>query len=123
MTTELVINKLINAFESLDAVTSANLFSKDATFHNIPMGITIGRIDIQNNLTELFSSVDSIRWEILNKVIQGNTAVVERINHIVFKDGKIISLPMVTVAQIENSQVTVFKDYFDLKSFSDQMSS
>jgi limonene-1,2-epoxide hydrolase len=121
MTTEKVIDRLIDAILNRDSDKAAALLAEDVVFKD-PMGSTNGRQAVHDMYRGFFQAASNIEWKIINKIINGNTAVIERVNHITLEGGKKIILPIVTVAEVLNGKIQNVRDYFDFKTFNDQVS-
>ena len=63
----------------------------------------------------------SVDWEVLNIAENGNTVLTERVDNFVLEDGKKLSLPVMGTMIIEDGKIKVWRDYFDLASFTSQM--
>lgn len=123
MNNENIISNLITSIENRDAEAVGKLLSDDVIFENVPEGSsTIGKEAAQNQFAAFFQKASSIRWDIKRKIISENTAIIERINHICFL-GKNIKLPMVTIVEMVNGKIKLFRDYFDAQSFVKQLES
>lgn len=121
MSIETIIDNLIAAIESRDAAAVGDLLAEDVSFENIPEGQAIyGRAAAQAQFADFFTKATKIKWIIERKIISGNTAIIERKNNIYFL-GKKVLLPMVSVIEVENDQIKLFRDYFDLQTFIKQL--
>lgn len=121
MTTEVIVNNLIKAIENRDAISVGNLLAENISFENIPENSAVnGKKLVQEQFAGFFQKASSIKWEIERKLFVGNIAIIERKNKICFQ-GKDIVLPMVTVIEVNNNQITLFRDYFDSQTFVKQL--
>ncbi len=117
METLTVVTKLVNAIEKRDADAVGALLAENISFENIPSGqIVLGKANTVKEFSGFFEQASDIRWEIERQVVNGNIAMIERINHIKLGD-KEIKLPMVTVMEVDNGKVSLFRDYFDVNTF------
>lgn len=121
MNTELIVDSLIENIQSRNANAVAELLAEDIIFNDIPTGITKGRSKVKEMMQGFFAAATKIQWEVLNKIVQGNVAVIERINHLSV-NGKNITLPIVTIVEVTNGKISTIRDYFDHKTFTDQFS-
>lgn len=121
MQTELVVTKLIAAIENRDAKAVGILLDDKVIFENVPEGKTInGRANAEAQFKLFFDNTSKIQWDIEQRIISGSLAVIERKNNITFQ-GKDITLPMVTIMEVQNGKILSFKDYFDSETFAKQM--
>ncbi|MFM1896300.1 MAG: limonene,2-epoxide hydrolase [Pseudomonadota bacterium] len=121
MENELMIREFISAWSSLDAQLLASYFAEDGTYHNIPSQAVSGRDNIEAMITNFTRPWQETEWEILNVVSQGNTVVVERIDHTVV-GGQLIDLPCLGIFEIEDGKIKVWRDYFDLATYTTALS-
>lgn len=121
MNTELIVDVLIKSIQCRDANAVEELLAEDIVFIDVPSGITQGRSKVKEMFQGFFAAATEIQWEVLNKIVQGNIAVIERINHLLI-NGKNITLSIVTIVEVTNGKISAIRDYFDHKTFSDQVS-
>lgn len=121
MSTENIVKSFMQAVQNRNAEEVEKFFSEHITFENMPAGSVIkGKQAVYEEFKGFFQAASSIRWDIEREVYSGNIAMIERKNHVCFK-GKDIVLPMVTIIEVVNDKITVFRDYFDSKSFEKQI--
>jgi limonene-1,2-epoxide hydrolase len=61
--------------------------------------------------------------KILKSVLQGNTVINERVDTIKIKNGKSADIPVAGVFEFNDAgKITVWRDYFDLATFTKQTS-
>ena len=120
MSTSNTIDNFINAILNLNADAVSEFLAEDVVFYD-PMGNHSGRKNVYDMFKGFFEAAEKIEWDIRNKIIEGNSAVIERVNHIKLKGGQSIDLPIVTVAELADDKIKVVRDYFDSKTFNDQL--
>lgn len=120
MNTIEIIDHFIEKIQQRNADALIALMAEDVIFYDIPKDTHHGISAVHQLFENFFTHAASIDWEIIHKIIQDNVAVIERINHVNIQ-GKNISLPMVTVIEVVAGKIKVIRDYFDLKSFTDQL--
>ena len=64
---------------------------------------------------------ESTDWEILNIIADGNLVVAERIDRTVVA-GSPVDLPAFGIFEMEDSKIKVWRDYFNLPTYSDAVS-
>jgi limonene-1,2-epoxide hydrolase len=121
METERVIASFIDAILNRNADAVAFLLADDVAFYD-PLGSASGRKEVHGMFKGFFCMASSIKWEIRNKIIQNNVAMIEHINNITLQNGKKIVSPTVTIAEVDNGKIRMVRDYFDFRKFNDQMS-
>ena len=64
---------------------------------------------------------ESVDWEVLSIAENGDKVLTERVDNFVMAGGKNVSLPVMGVFQIRDGKICLWRDYFDLASFTSQM--
>lgn len=119
---ERIIREFIAAWSNLDPVELAGYFTEDGTYHNIPSGPVSGRENVQNMIAGFIRPWQSTDWEIISLVAEGDLVMVERLDKTVVA-GKPVNLPCVGVFEMANGRIHYWRDYFDLSTYRDQLSS
>lgn len=113
---ETLIREFIADWSSLDAGKLAGYFTETGTYHNIPSQPVSGRAAIGQFITGFTRNWESTQWEILSLVVKGDVVMVERVDHTVVA-GQKIDLPCVGVFELENGKIRIWRDYFDLATY------
>ena len=120
---EKIVNDFCKAFESKNLEAIMAFFTEDAVYHNMPMAPVTGKAEIRTTIQSFMpkSDKDTITFKILNISSNGNVVFNERVD--VFNTGgKHIELPVAGVFEISAGKIAKWRDYFDLQSFTKQMS-
>jgi limonene-1,2-epoxide hydrolase len=64
---------------------------------------------------------EAVNWEMINIAENGNKVLTERIDNFDLPGGKKISLPVMGTFEIQDGAIKVWRDYFDLATFTSQM--
>lgn len=116
MSNESTIREFIGAWSRLDAEELATYFTEDGTYYNMPIQPVTGRTNVQGFIAEFLKSWEKTDWEILNIVAQGDVVMAERVDRTVVAGNK-VDLPCVGVFEMEDGKIKVWRDYFDLATF------
>ncbi|MDP1573778.1 MAG: nuclear transport factor 2 family protein [Coxiellaceae bacterium] len=122
MSVEKIIDDLVAAVRRRDAKAVGALFAKDSEFAEMvgTGGVTYGQEKIQELWNNFFKDVshdqNDNKWVIHRKIISGNNAVLERTSYFTFKGRKVV-INMVTILEIENDKIKVYRDYCDSRIF------
>ena len=116
-----IIREFIAAWSRLDAVELASWFTEDGTYHNIPSNPVSGRENIARFIGGFTQAWQSTDWEILNLFAEGNLVVAERVDHTVV-NGKPVDLPVTGIFEMEGGKIRVWRDYFDLATYTEALS-
>jgi limonene-1,2-epoxide hydrolase len=116
-----VVTALIKANEARDIDALLGVLTEDALYENVPMSVLTGHDEIRSMLEGFLGSATEVAWEVLHQVEQGNVVMNERIDRFVMADGKRIELRVAGVFEVRDGKVAVWRDYFDLAEFTNQM--
>lgn len=118
---ETVIREFVAAWSRLDAQELASYFTIDGTYHNMPSGPVQGRDNIEQFIAGFISPWQSTDWEIIALLAVGDTVMVERLDKTIVA-GSAVNLPCLGVFEMENGKIKVWRDYFDLATYTDALS-
>ena len=118
---EKIIREFIAAWSNLDAPELASYFTDDGVYHNMPSGAVQGRENIEQFIGGFIRPWESTDWEILNLVVDGDVVIVERLDKTVVA-GNPVDLPCLGIFELENGKIKVWRDYFDLSTYTDALS-
>lgn len=117
--TEIVV-AFIDAWNRMDWDTVIALLTDDVRYHNIPMEPLDGKEAVRTFITGM--QPESVHWEILNIAENGNTVLTERVDNFVLSGGRRLSVPVMGTFEIREGHIAAWRDYFDLATFTRQMS-
>ena len=117
---ERIVREFIAAWSNLDPAELADYFTVDGTYHNIPSGPVTGRENVQAMITGFIRPWQETEWEIISLVADGNRVMVERLDKTVVANQP-VTLPCVGVFEMENGRIKVWRDYFDLATYVEQL--
>jgi limonene-1,2-epoxide hydrolase len=119
--TKALAERVIRAFEARDIDSVSALLADDIRLEDVPLGAHVGKHAAVEKITDFFGKASAYRWERHRVVTQDDTAIVERTSHIAL-GGKEIKLPMLVILEFDaNGKLSLFKDYFDLKTLEQQL--
>jgi limonene-1,2-epoxide hydrolase len=116
-----LVTTLIKANEARDIDALLGVLAEDARYENVPMSPLEGHAEIKAMLEGFLGSAKTIEWEVLHQVEQGDVVMNERIDRFEMADGKKIALRVAGVFEIRDGKITLWRDYFDLAEFTNQM--
>ena len=117
---ESIVREFIAAWSNLDPAELASYFTEDGTYHNIPSGATTGRDNIQQFIAGFSQTWESTDWEIISLVADGDMVIVERLDKTVVA-GSPVDLPCVGIYEMENGKIKMWRDYFDLATYTNAL--
>ncbi|WP_448586242.1 limonene-1,2-epoxide hydrolase family protein [Thermaurantiacus sp.] len=95
------------------------LLSEDVVYDNVPMPTVHGRAAARAFLAQL--PAEAIDWEVHAIATTGNTVLTERTDRFVLPGGRQIAIRVMGAFEVRDGCITHWRDYFDLKQFTDQM--
>ena len=124
MTTERnveTITDFVAAWSRLDPDELASYFTADGCYHNIPVGSVVGSDNVRAMIAAFIADWTATQWDLLNIVGAGDVVIAERLDRTEAGD-KRVDLPCTGVFEMENGKIKVWRDYFDLTTFTAAMS-
>ncbi len=113
---EQIVREFIAAWSRLDADELVAYFADDGTYFNMPTAPVTGHEDLRKFIGGFLEPWDKTDWEIVNLLVEGDIVIVERMDRTVVA-GRHVDLPCVGVFEMENGKIKVWRDYFDLATF------
>jgi limonene-1,2-epoxide hydrolase len=119
---EKIVNDFCKAFERKNIDEIMGYFTDDAVYHNMPMEPVKGKAAIRTTIASFMpkSDKDTITFKILHTGSNGNVVFNERVD-MFDTGGKHIELPVAGVFEIRGGKIAMWRDYFDLQSYTKQM--
>ncbi len=117
---EKTIREFISEWSNLNAEKLASYFAEDGTYYNIPSSEITGRENIEQFIAGFIRPWGSTDWEIISLLTEGNIVMVERLDKTVVA-GKPVNLPCFGYFELENGKIKMWRDYFDLATYTDAL--
>lgn len=117
---ERIIVDFIEAWSRLDPAELASFFTEDGVYHNMPSAPVQGRTNVEALISGFSAAWTETTWDILNIVSLGNVVIAERVDRTTAGD-KSVDLPVVGVFELEGGKIKVWRDYFDLGTYTRAM--
>ena len=118
---ETIIREFVAAWSNLDADELATYFTEDGTYYNMPTQPISGRENVRDFIANFMRPWESTEWEILNLLVEGDIVMVERVDHTVAL-GNNIDLPCLGYFLMEDGKIKMWRDYFDLATYTSALS-
>jgi len=115
-----IVEDFIDAFNAQDVDTIMGFFSDDPIYHNMPSGPVTGTGPVRELITSFVSPASSVNWEMLKIAQTGDTVLTERMDRFVL-GGKDVALPVMGAFDIQDGKITAWRDYFDMATWTKQM--
>lgn len=94
--------------------------SNDVLYHNIPLDPLQGADKVRRYLESAWR-FEAVNWEVHHIAATGNTVLTERTDHFVI-NGSRVSLPLMGTFCVKDNKIAIWRDYFDLNSYREQLS-
>jgi len=120
MTNERIIRDFIAAWSRLDADELAGFFREDGVYHNMPARPVSGRANIRAFIAAFAKDWSATEWDVLNLVSSGDVVIAERLDRTV-TGGKDVHLPCCGVFEMEGGLIRVWRDYFDMATYTNAL--
>ena len=117
---ENVIRDFIISWSNLDADELVEYFTDDGVYHNMPMEPVAGKENIRQFINGFIQSWTNTTWDILSITSKGDIVIAERLDRTIAGEKK-VNLPCVGVFEMENGKIKIWRDYFDIKTYSEAM--
>jgi len=117
---EQIIVDFIEAWSRLDPTELAGFFSEDGVYHNMPSQPVQGRANVEALIRGFSANWTETTWDILNIMSSGDVVIAERVDRTRAGD-RSVDLPVVGVFEMEDGKIKVWRDYFDLATYTTGM--
>jgi limonene-1,2-epoxide hydrolase len=120
MTNEEIVDEFIARVVRMDLDAACELVSDDVEYDNVPIGKVYGPDGIKGVLGQMVGSLDEVEWVIHRQVAAGGLVLNERTDRFGM-NGKWMDLPVAGVFEVHDGRITLWRDYFDMTTFTDQL--
>jgi limonene-1,2-epoxide hydrolase len=126
MTPEETVEAFLAAFTNGEPARAAELAADDIVYDNIGIGATsfdaiVPSINGTQAMLEFLAPVQDVEWVIHHQMSSGNMVVNERRDKMTI-NGAQIDLPVLGVFEVIDGKITMWRDYCDMRTMTDQMS-
>ncbi|MBJ18809.1 MAG: limonene-1,2-epoxide hydrolase [bacterium] len=118
---EQIIREFVGAWSRLDPGELVTYFSDDGTYHNMPMAPVSGRENVEQLIRGFSAAWTETEWDLIHIASEGNLVFTERLDRTRAGD-KGVDLPCLGVFEMEGGKIKIWRDYFDLATYSNGMS-
>ncbi|MBC8194504.1 MAG: nuclear transport factor 2 family protein [Acidimicrobiia bacterium] len=120
MTPTETVNAFIAAIERKDVEAAVALVSDDVSYENMPMQPIVGPAAMAATLEIFLAPASEVEWPVLRQFEVGNVVVNERLDRFKIGDGW-LELPIAGVFEVVDGKISLWRDYFDMATYSSQM--
>jgi limonene-1,2-epoxide hydrolase len=113
---ETIVRNFIAAWSRLDVEELVSFFTEDGTYHNMMAKPVSGRDNRRKFIGGFVKGWTATEWEIVNMLSRGDVVVAERVDRTRSGDKK-VDLPCIGVFEMRGGKINVWRDYFDLATY------
>ena len=117
---EKVVRDLFAAWTRLNVDEVMSHFAEDAVWDNVPMSPAKGKQAIREMTHGFMKDASTFSVDILKSLHEGNVVFNSRVDTITMKNGKKAEIPVAGMFELD--KIRVWRDYFDLATFTKQIS-
>lgn len=111
-----IIRDFIAAWSRLNPDELVDYFTPDGTYYNMPIAPVSGHDQLRPFIANFLSSWSSTEWDVLNIVGNGDVVIAERLDRTMVGD-KPVDLPCCGVFEMKDGKIAVWRDYFDMATY------
>tara|TARA_B100000315_G_scaffold239478_1_gene258311 strand:+ start:165 stop:542 length:378 start_codon:yes stop_codon:yes gene_type:complete len=111
-----IIKDFIAAWSNLDSNELVDYFSEDGIYYNMPTQPVQGKEQLKQLIGNFISSWTKTNWDTLNIIGEGDVVIAERLDRTEVGDIK-VDLPCCGVFEMEEGKIKVWRDYFDMGTY------
>ena len=111
-----IIKDFIAAWSNLQADELVDYFTEDGIYHNMPAQPVQGRENLTKFIGGFLANWTKTTWDTLNIMGDGDVVVAERLDRTEVGEVK-VDLPCCGVFEMEDGKIKVWRDYFDMATF------
>jgi limonene-1,2-epoxide hydrolase len=113
---ERIIRAFIAAWSNLDPAELVTYFTADGIYHNMMLEPVSGHENLQAFIGGFVGNWSETEWEVINIVADGDIVMAERMDRTRIGD-KRVDLPCTGVFEMRGGKIAVWRDYFDLATY------
>jgi limonene-1,2-epoxide hydrolase len=110
--------------DEMSADDLATFFTEGAVYHNIPLNPVAGRQAIAENIATFVRpgapGIEGIEFRVINIAADGPVVMTERVDVFTLPGGT-FELPVMGIFEVSDDKINAWRDYFDIKQFTDRM--
>lgn len=118
---EHIVRQFVADWSKLDTNRLVEYFTEDGVYHNMPAWPVKGHEALRAFISAFLANWDSTNWEILNLLSHGDLVMVERIDRTIVA-GKPVNLPCFGIFEMRGGKIAVWRDYFDMATYTKAVS-
>ena len=114
------VRTFITHVESKDLEAALALCTDDIEYDNVPMPTAHGKDEVRSFLGPFIAGAGAIEWVIHREAATGDIVMNERTDRFEMGD-RWLEIPVVGVWELRDGLIALWRDYFDLGQFNEQL--
>jgi len=119
MTPADTVTAFIDALERKDFDAAIALVGDECEYDNVPMGKVHGPDEIRSLLEPMLGAASTVEWIVYRQASEGPVVFNERLDRFEMPTGW-IDMPVTGVWEVHDGKITLWRDYFDLRTYQQQ---
>lgn len=113
---EQIVRDFIGAWSRLNVDELLTYFTEDGVYYNMPIAPVSGRNQLRPFIAAFLKDWTATEWDILNLLSAGDVVIAERLDRTRIGD-KAVNLPCCGVFEMQDGKIKVWRDYFDMATY------
>ena len=114
------VEAFISSLEEKNIDAAIDLLDDDCEYDNVPMGKVFGSNAVKEMLGPMIENCSNVDWPTHRSSSTGNLVFNERLDRFEM-GGSWIEIPVCGVWEVVDGKITLWRDYFDLATYRDQL--
>lgn len=111
-----IVRDFIEAWSRLNVEEIVAFFAPDGVYHNMMNVPIAGHDNLRRFIGGFIKDWTKTYWDVINILSHGDVVVAERLDRTRLGD-KSVDLPCCGVFELRNGKIKVWRDYFDLATY------
>ena len=120
MTPDETVTEFIRRIEAKDVDGAFELCTDDIEYDNVPMPTAHGTEEAVGFLRPFVEGASAIEWVVHRQTATGDVVMNERTDRFQMGD-RWIEIPVAGVWELRDGQIALWRDYFDMGQFNEQL--
>lgn len=120
MNAENIVDAFLAAVCAKDLDSALEHCADDVIYDNVPIGPVTGHDGIRQVLTGFLAGASEVDWVVHRQVASDAVVLNERTDRFLMGD-RWLELPVAGVFEVADGKITLWRDYFDMATLSNQM--
>ena len=114
-----IVQQFVRLIEAKDIDNAIALLAPNVSYENMPMKPVVGTENVRKVLSGFLGPAAQVEWKILSECESGDMVYNERLDRFLINNVW-LELPIAGVFQISNGFITLWRDYFDMNTYTTQ---